>query len=173
MNIVLFGITGLGNAVLEELIKNDIKPKLVVTRKEFYEDPHLGSQNLGLLSKSHNIETLYDKTIVKGSYDLCIVATYHKKIDLTKNNFGKSFNIHPSYLPNYKGKDPIKNVLKNKEKFTGVSVHILNNKLDSGKVIFKKKITISGLKNKGEVMLKMYPIFKYLTKKIIINFKKL
>ncbi len=169
MDIVLFGITGLGNAVLEELIKIKKKPKLVVTRRELYNDPHLNSQNLGKLSRSHNIETKYDKSIIEGSFDLCIVATYHKKINLKKNNFKKSYNIHPSFLPNYKGKDPINDVILNKEKFSGVTVHALTEKFDNGKIIFRKKISIAGLKKKKQIMLKMYPIFKKLTKKIVLS----
>ena len=63
------------------------------------------------------------------------------------NNFIKNFghkiiNIHPSLLPKYKGLNTHKRVIKNKEKFTGCSVHLVNSKLDSGKIILQKKIRI-------------------------------
>ncbi len=51
-------------------------------------------------------------------------------------------NIHPSLLPKYKGLNTHKRVLKNNEKFTGCTVHIVNSKLDSGKIILQKKIKI-------------------------------
>ena len=48
---------------------------------------------------------------------------------------GKIINIHPSLLPKYKGLNTHKKVLENKEKFTGCTVHYVNSKLDSGKII--------------------------------------
>ena len=55
---------------------------------------------------------------------------------------GKILNIHPSLLPKYKGLNTHKRVLKNKEKFTGCTVHLVNSKLDSGKIILQEKIKI-------------------------------
>tara|TARA_B100000965_G_scaffold239028_1_gene200385 strand:- start:498 stop:1085 length:588 start_codon:yes stop_codon:yes gene_type:complete len=51
-------------------------------------------------------------------------------------------NIHPSLLPKYKGLNTHKRVIKNNEKFSGCTVHIVNSKLDSGKIILQKKIRI-------------------------------
>ena len=59
-----------------------------------------------------------------------------------KNFKGKILNIHPSLLPKYKGLDTHKKVIKNKEKFTGCTVHYVTQKLDSGKVILQRKIKI-------------------------------
>ena len=59
------------------------------------------------------------------------------------NNFGhRIINIHPSLLPKYKGLNTHKRVLKNKEKYSGCTVHYVNSKLDSGKIILKKKVII-------------------------------
>ena len=54
----------------------------------------------------------------------------------------KIINIHPSLLPKYAGLNTFQRVLENKEKLTGCTVHYVNNKLDSGKIILKKKIYI-------------------------------
>ena len=62
--------------------------------------------------------------------------------DFIKSFKGKIINIHPSLLPKYKGLNTHKRVLKNNEKFTGCSVHFVNEKLDCGKVILQKKIKI-------------------------------
>ena len=69
------------------------------------------------------------------------------------NNFIKTFrykiiNIHPSLLPKYKGLDTHERVLKNKEKFSGCTVHHVTSKLDSGKIILQKKVII----NKNETV---------------------
>ena len=59
-----------------------------------------------------------------------------------KNFNGKIINIHPSLLPKYKGLNTHKKVIQNKDKFSGCSVHFVNTKLDSGKIILKKKVKV-------------------------------
>ena len=65
---------------------------------------------------------------------------------------GKIINIHPSLLPKHKGLNTFSKVLKAKEKFSGCTVHYVNEKLDSGKIILTKKIFLS--KNENEKTLK-------------------
>ena len=55
---------------------------------------------------------------------------------------GKIINIHPSLLPKYKGLNTHSRVIKNKENYTGCTVHFVSSKLDSGKIILQKKIKI-------------------------------
>ena len=57
-----------------------------------------------------------------------------------KNFKGKILNIHPSLLPKYKGLNTHNRVLINKEKFSGCTVHLVNSKLDSGKIILQKRL---------------------------------
>jgi len=64
------------------------------------------------------------------------------------SNFIKKFNgiilnIHPSLLPKYKGLNTHEKVIRNKEKFSGCTVHFVNSKLDSGKIILQKKVSIN------------------------------
>ena len=60
---------------------------------------------------------------------------------------GKIINIHPSLLPKYKGLNTHSRAIKNKDKLTGCTVHYVNAKLDSGKIILQKKIKISSRDN--------------------------
>jgi len=62
--------------------------------------------------------------------------------DFIKRFKGKILNIHPSLLPKYKGLNTHNRVLKNKEKYSGCSVHLVNSKLDSGKIILQKKVRV-------------------------------
>ena len=55
----------------------------------------------------------------------------------------KILNIHPSLLPKYKGLNTHQRALDKKEKYSGCTVHFVNSKLDSGKIILKKKVKIS------------------------------
>tara|TARA_B100000900_G_scaffold340725_1_gene303605 strand:- start:452 stop:1033 length:582 start_codon:yes stop_codon:yes gene_type:complete len=56
---------------------------------------------------------------------------------------GKILNIHPSLLPKYKGLNTHERALNNNEKYSGCTVHFVNSKLDSGKIILQKKVKIS------------------------------
>jgi phosphoribosylglycinamide formyltransferase-1 len=55
---------------------------------------------------------------------------------------GKIINIHPSLLPKYKGLNTHQRALDNKEKYSGCTVHLVNSKLDAGKIILQKKVKI-------------------------------
>jgi phosphoribosylglycinamide formyltransferase-1 len=54
----------------------------------------------------------------------------------------KIINIHPSLLPKYKGLDTHKRAIEAKDKYAGSTVHYVNAKLDSGKIIIQRKIKI-------------------------------
>jgi phosphoribosylglycinamide formyltransferase-1 len=60
----------------------------------------------------------------------------------------KILNIHPSLLPKYKGLNTHRRAIENKEKYSGCTVHFVNSRLDSGKIILQKKVKIS--KNETE-----------------------
>ena len=60
---------------------------------------------------------------------------------------GKIINIHPSLLPKYKGLNTHRRAIANKDKFTGCTIHYVNEKLDSGKIIMQKKIKVSSRDN--------------------------
>ena len=66
---------------------------------------------------------------------------------LSKNfiqNFkGQILNIHPSLLPKYKGLNTHERAIKNKDRFSGCTVHFVSAKLDSGKIIIQKKVKIN------------------------------
>ena len=54
----------------------------------------------------------------------------------------KIMNIHPSYLPKNKGLNPQKQVIDENASFTGCTVHFVNEKIDSGKIILQEKVKI-------------------------------
>ena len=60
-----------------------------------------------------------------------------------KNSQIKILNIHPSLLPKYKGLNTHERVINNKEAFSGCTVHFVNSKLDSGKIVLQKKVRIN------------------------------
>ena len=100
----------------------------------------------------------------KNKIEMICLAGFMKILsrNFIKKFNGKILNIHPSLLPKYKGLNTHKRVLKNKEKFSGCTVHFVNSRLDSGKIILQKKVKIS--KNETEFSL---------SKKILVQEHKL
>ena len=56
---------------------------------------------------------------------------------------GQILNIHPSLLPKYKGLNTHERAIKNKDRYSGCTVHFVSAKLDSGKIIIQKKVKIN------------------------------
>ena len=56
-----------------------------------------------------------------------------------KNFKGKILNIHPSLLPKYKGLNTHERAIRNKDKYSGCTVHFVNSRLDSGVNYLSKK----------------------------------
>ena len=110
--------------------------------------------NFHISNHTHSDFFLQDTAIKKILSDhkvtLVILAGYMKKLGpLVLNHFkGRIINIHPSLLPKYGGKGMYgtfvhQEVIKSKEKFTGISIHIVEAEYDSGPIIAQIKIPIS------------------------------
>ena len=82
--------------------------------------------------------------INRNKIKLICLAGFMKIIskNFIKNFKGKILNIHPSLLPKYKGLNTHNRAIINKEKFSGCTVHLVNSRLDSGKIILQKKVKI-------------------------------
>ena len=94
------------------------------------------------------------KLLNKNKIDLICLAGFMK---ILSRKFIKKYskpiiNIHPSLLPKYKGLNTHSRAIKNKDKYSGATVHIVNEKLDSGKIIIQEKVKI--LKSDEEKTLK-------------------
>ena len=101
-------------------------------------------------SNRQNFEDQLLKILKRNNVDLICLAGFMK---ILSANFIKKFyrpilNIHPSLLPKYKGLNTHYKAIQNKDKYSGATVHIVNEKLDSGKIIMQKKVKI--LKNDSE-----------------------
>ena len=100
----------------------------------------------------------------KNKIDLVCLAGFMK---ILSKNFIKKFkgqilNIHPSLLPKYKGLNTHEKAIRNEDEYSGCTVHFVNSKLDSGKIIIQKKVKI-----------KKNDTAKSLAKKILVQEHKL
>ena len=97
--------------------------------------------------KKHNVENEILSILKDYEIKMICLAGFMK---ILSRNFinkfkGKILNIHPSLLPKYKGLNTHQRALNNNEQYSGCTVHFVNSKLDSGKIILQKKVKI--LKN--------------------------
>ena len=119
--------------------------------------------------KMINFESKTLTILKKNNIKLICLAGFMK---ILSDKFIKDFkykilNIHPSLLPKYKGLNTHKRVLKNKEKFSGCTVHYVTNKLDSGRVILQKKVRIIKADNEKTLRKKILKIEHLLYPKAI------
>ena len=174
MKFSFWGTSNFSISILNELIKNDLVPSLIVTfsPKAFGRKKLLKANIVEELAKQYNIEiiyadtldnqTLYDTLKIK-KLDVGIVASYGKIIS---KNILKVFpfgliNVHPSLLPKYRGPSPIQGAILNNETITGTSIFILDEQMDHGPILgqistpilldddynsLKKRLTVLGSK---------------------------
>ncbi|MCX8163283.1 MAG: phosphoribosylglycinamide formyltransferase [Candidatus Micrarchaeota archaeon] len=93
--------------------------------------------------------------------DLIVLAGYMRIIrskDFLNYYKNKIINIHPSLLPKYPGAHAQKDAFEAGEKISGLTIHIVNEILDGGPIIFQHKVDISDCKSAEEVANK---ILKY------------
>lgn len=62
-----------------------------------------------------------------------------------------TFNLHGSLLPQYRGAAPLNWAIINGEKETGVTTFLLDHEIDTGKILFREKISISETDTVGTI----------------------
>lgn len=69
-----------------------------------------------------------------------------------------TLNLHPSLLPAYRGAAPIPWVLINGEKETGVTVQMINERMDAGDIVARERIPLDDVITAGELYEKVLPL---------------
>ena len=130
-------------------LKSKYKVNLVISNKRKAKGLIIAKKNK-IITKIYNYknpsvdEIKILRVLEKKKIDIICLAGFMK---ILSKNFIKAFNgkivnIHPSLLPKYKGLNTHVRVINNNEKYSGCTVHFVNAKLDSGKIILQKKIKI-------------------------------
>jgi phosphoribosylglycinamide formyltransferase 1 len=142
--------------------KSPISIKLIVSNKK--KAPGLKYANKFKIKKvifNFTNQKFAEKKILnslkKNKINFICLAGFMKILskNFLKKFCGKIINIHPSLLPKYKGLNTHKRAIKNKDKFAGCSVHYVTAKLDSGKIIMRKKVKIVAKDNSDSLAKKV------------------
>ena len=108
--------------------------------------------NLTILQPTNlkNEEFLDDLKSLKANLQIVVAFRMLPKVVWQMPEFG-TFNLHASLLPNYRGAAPINWAIINGETKTGVSTFFIDEKIDTGEMIFQKEIPIDSNENAGSL----------------------
>jgi methionyl-tRNA formyltransferase len=176
--IIFFGTPEFASVILEKLADSEFRPFLVVTasdkpagRKGILAVPSVKKTAEKKQIPFWQLDSLKDTGIAKKMFslspDLFIVAAYGLILPreiLAIPKFG-ALNVHPSLLPKYRGAAPIQASILAGDKITGVSLMLMDEKIDHGPIIAQKKIKI---KNK-ETMLDLSEKLSLLGANLLID----
>jgi len=101
----------------------------------------LDSNNL----TKENFEIFLDKILKKNNINLVCLAGFMQILskDFVKKWPKMILNIHPSILPSFRGLNAQRQAIENKAKYSGCTVHFVNEEMDSGEIIDQKIVSIS------------------------------
>ncbi len=154
MRVVFFGSSCFSSRILTSIYKEGVEFPLVITKKP--KGKGRGRKNqptpVGIISNRFALPLIeidnpntveVENAIKKTGVDVLLLASYGA---ILKNIILKTvkypLNIHPSLLPKYRGVAPIKRAIMNNETKTGITVFIMNEKIDAGEIVHKEEIDI-------------------------------
>ncbi len=163
LRIVFIGTPEFAVASLDALIKNKNNIVGVITspdkpvgrgRKIKYSaiKEYSLKYNLTLLQPTNLKDNNFIKELRSLRADLQIIVAFRMLPDIVWDmpRLG-TFSIHPSLLPQYRGAAPINRAIINGETQTGITSFFLKHNIDTGNIIFNKKITIGPEETAGEL----------------------
>ena len=91
-------------------------------------------------------------------FDIIALSDYRRQLKNDVLELGKFISVHPSLLPAFKGPDAINRAFFAGVKVSGVTVHIINEDIDSGKIIAQYPVLISNLTHYDEFEHKIHAL---------------
>jgi methionyl-tRNA formyltransferase len=188
-NYIFFGSDDFSIEVLKVLIENNIRPSFVITQPDRPKGRNLQltPPPIKTFCIENNIEVLQPEKLSDIEFGIClsraqssedlgfeyfIVASYGKIISKEILDLPKlgTLNVHPSLLPKYRGASPIETTILNNDKKTGVTIMLMDEKMDHGPIIKQKKVSFEDWPNKNEVYKKMANLGGQMLVEIIPDF---
>ena len=139
LNLIKYSLKRRSIIRIKAVVSNDLEAKGLEHAKKYRIIKKVFKFKNKIDDENKILRLLKDKNI-----NLICLAGFMKILskNFIKKFKGKILNIHPSLLPKYKGLNTHFRAIKNREKFSGCTVHLVNAKLDSGQIILQKKIKI-------------------------------
>ena len=102
--------------------------------------------------KSQNEKECIEK-IKSLNADIGVVCSYNKlfsKEFLSTTKMGY-INCHPSLLPYYRGAAPYFHVIKNGEEYSGITLHFMDEKFDTGDIVHQERFKLMPFETMGSI----------------------
>lgn len=168
MNLVLFGEDVFSATVLQSLLDAGFYVRLIICPVYENDNNYKGLQRI---AEENNIEfirlknvndELIQQKIIASKADL-IISVHLRKV-LKKETFTLAkkgaINVHPSLLPKYRGLSPQHQVLIHGEKESAVTIHFIEEGIDTGDIITQQKFEIKPTDYIKDIQFKMLAIYK-------------
>ena len=86
----------------------------------------------------------FRKQLLALNPDIMIVASWSEKLEKLTYDMPKTatINLHPSLLPKYRGPNPYIQVIKNREEKTGITIHLVDDGIDTGSILDQREVKI-------------------------------
>ncbi|HOV86315.1 MAG TPA: methionyl-tRNA formyltransferase [Syntrophobacteraceae bacterium] len=81
-------------------------------------------------------------------------------------------NLHPSLLPAYRGRAPINWAILHGERELGLTVHFVDEGMDTGDIIEQVPFFLSENQDVGDALCILYPLYGEITRRVIAHFRK-
>lgn len=115
-------------------------------------------------AKEYSSKEAYEKAILEklASYgvEFIVLAGYMRLIGptLLGEYAGRIVNIHPSLLPAFPGKDAIGQALAAKADWSGVTIHYVDEGMDTGPIIVQERVRLSEKETRESLQKKIQSI---------------
>lgn len=126
------------------------------------------AKRLGIQDFYVNFKDTYD-FLLENKFDLHILAGYMKILPKEVLELGTFINIHPSYLPEFKGINSIQRAYDAKSEYSGVTIHYVNEEVDAGEIIFQEKVSITPTMTLIELGNEIHSLEHYFYPRVIEN----
>ncbi len=163
MKIIFYGTPAFAVKNLDYLHKNNFTVAAIVTAtdKRSGRGKKIHISAVKKYALANNIPILQPKNLKADSFvtkikDLapdCQVVVAFRMLPESVWSLSRraTINLHASLLPNYRGAAPINWVIKNNEKYTGLTTFLIDDKIDTGAVLLQKKIEINPKETAGSL----------------------
>ena len=159
LKIIFVGIPDMALVCLANLVQKKfnivgvVPPERTHNAYEYFEE-YVKQYNLNFIPVD---KTPNDKKVIKKikalKADIGVVCSYNQRLSkefLSSTKMGY-INCHPSLLPYYRGAAPYFHIVNNGEKFSGVTLHFMDETFDTGDIIYQERFDVTPFETMGSI----------------------
>lgn len=146
---LIAGTLDSGMEIVGVLRKEAVKyPRIIRWLKDIFNPSrdfnYIKSYNLPEIYCSSVNSDTFRKQLIKLNPDIVLVASWGEKFEKATYDIPRiaTINAHPSLLPKYRGPNPYFWAIKNQEKISGITFHLMDDGFDTGAILAQEEVKI-------------------------------